>query len=241
MEIRVLHWYYDIMNLYGEYGNVKILEKHLKDQGLKVVVDKKTVNEDINLNDYDFVYIGAGTEDNQMFIMQDIMKYKEQLKEYIDSENVALFTGNSYEILGKRINEKEALGIFDFETTVLKDRITSDVIYKSKYLKKKVVGFVNKMTNIVHNLNPLFEVKFGIGENENKDIEGIKYKNFYGTHVSGPILVRNPEFLETVIRNIFLQKDKKLVYKKILYKNEKQGYELVLSELENRMNEKNKN
>ena len=48
MEIRVLHWYYDIMNLYGEYGNVKILEKHLKDQGLKVVVDKKTVNEDVS-------------------------------------------------------------------------------------------------------------------------------------------------------------------------------------------------
>ena len=239
MEIKILHWYYDIMNLYGEYGNIKILEKHLKDQKLKVIVDKKTVNEDVNLSEYDFIYIGAGTEDNQMFVMQDMMKYKEQLKEYIDSEKVALFTGNSYELLGKTIDGKETLGILDFETTTLKDRVTSDVIYKSKFLKKQAVGFVNKMSNIVHNLNPLFEVEFGIGENENKDIEGIKYKNFYGTHVSGPILVRNPEILEMLIRIICLKKDKSLVYKKREYKNEKQGYELVLSELKNRMNDKN--
>ena len=72
MEIKILHWYYDIMNLYGEYGNIKILEKHLKDQKLKVIVDKKTVNEDVNLSYYDFIYIGAGTEDNQMFVMRHI-------------------------------------------------------------------------------------------------------------------------------------------------------------------------
>lgn len=237
MEIKILHWYYDIMNLYGEYGNIKILEKHLEDQKLKVAVDKKTVNEEVKLNDYDFIYIGAGTEDNQMFVLQDMIKYKSQLKDYIDSEKVALFTGNSYEILGKNIDEKEALGILDFETKRLKDRLTSDVIYKNKFLKKRVVGFVNKMTNIVHNLNPLFEVEFGIGENENNDVEGVKYKNFYGTHVSGPILVRNPEVLEMIIRTICLKKDKNIVYKRKEYKNEKDGYELVLNELKNRMNE----
>ena len=237
MEIKILHWYYDIMNLYGEYGNIKILENHLKDQKLKVVVEKKTVKEDVKLDDYDFIYIGAGTEDNQMFVLQDMIKYKTQLKDYIDSEKVALFTGNSYEILGKSIDEVEALGILDFETKRLKDRVTSDVIYKNKFLKKRVVGFVNKMTNIVHNLNPLFEVEFGIGENENKDIEGIKYKNLYGTHVSGPILVRNPEVLEMIVRMICMKKDRNIIYKRKEYKNEKDGYELVLNELKNRMNE----
>lgn len=237
MEIKILHWYYDIMNLYGEYGNIKILEKHLKDQKLEVVVEKKTVKEDVKLDDYDFIYIGAGTEDNQMFVLQDMIKYKTQLKDYIDSEKVALFTGNSYEILGKSIDEVEALGILDFETKRLKDRVTSDVIYKNKFLKKRVVGFVNKMTNIVHNLNPLFEVEFGIGENENKDIEGIKYKNLYGTHVSGPILVRNPEILEMIVRMICMKKDRNIIYKRKEYKNEKDGYELVLNELKNRMNE----
>lgn len=235
MTIRILHWYYDIMNLYGEYGNIKVLEKHLQDQGVKVIVDRKTVNENIDLEEYDFIYIGAGTEDNQLFVMKDMKKHVEALKKYIDDEKVALFTGNSYEMLGKSIDSEAGLEIFDFETKILDDRKTADIIYKSKYLKNKVVGFVNKMTDIVHNLNPLFEVEFGIGENIKNDVEGIKYKNLYGTHVTGPILVRNPEMLEKLVRLICMQKDKNYVCKKIKYPNEKDGYDLVLSELRNRM------
>lgn len=236
MVVKILHWYYDIMNLYGEYGNIKVIEKHLQDQGVKVLVERKTVNETVNLEEYDFIYMGAGTEDNQLFVMKDMQKYAEALKKYIDNEKVALFTGNSYEMLGQKINDEKALGIFDFETQILNDRITSDVIYKSKFLKNKVVGFVNKMTNVVHNINPLFEVEFGIGENENNNAEGVKYKNLYGTHVTGPILVRNPEMLEKIVRLICMQKDKNYVCKKIKYPNEKEGYELVLNELKNRMN-----
>ncbi len=240
MVVKILHWYYDIMNLYGEYGNIKIIEKHLQDQGVQSIIDKKTVNEHINLDEYDFIYIGAGTEDNQTFVMNDMKKYAEALKKYIDSEKVALFTGNSYEMLGKKINEEEALGIFDFETKILEDRITSDVIYKSKFFKNRAVGFVNKMTNVTHNLNPLFEVEFGVGENQNNDTEGIKYKNLYGTHLTGPLLVRNPEILEKTVRLICMQKDRNYVCKKIKYTNEKEGYELVLNELKNRMGENKK-
>ena len=93
MEIKLLHLYYDIMNLYGEYGNIKILEQHLKDQGCEVIVDKKTINEDINFEQYDFVYIGSGTEKNQEIILKDIMeKHKDELKNAIEQEKVILLT-----------------------------------------------------------------------------------------------------------------------------------------------------
>ena len=46
MEVKILHLYSDIMNLYGEYGNIKILEKHLKDQGFEVIIDRKTIGEE---------------------------------------------------------------------------------------------------------------------------------------------------------------------------------------------------
>lgn len=125
-------------------------------------------------------------------------------------------------------------GIFDFEVQREKDRETSDVIYKSKFLNNKVIGFINKATKIYHNMNPFFEVLFGVGENENNDYEGIKYKNLYGTHVSGPILVRNPEFLKLIVETICKKSKKGFKYQEIEYKNEVEGYELVLSELENR-------
>jgi CobQ-like glutamine amidotransferase family enzyme len=161
-----------------------------------------------------------------------------------------LATGNAYEMFGKQITlEKrdnigkddiisEGLGIVDFDVIRLKDRITSDIIYSSNYLDNKVVGFINKMSEINHNLNPLFKVEFGIGENNKNDYEGVKFKNFFGTYVIGPILVRNPELLNKIVEQICMSIDDKFVLKEIEYDIEKKAYELVLTELENRKNKR---
>ena len=231
MNVKILHLYYDLMNLYGEYGNMKILERHLRDSGVNVEVDKKTVGDEICLKDYDFIYMGAGTERNQLVALNDFKKYAEDFKEYVKADKYALFTGNSFELIGKKIEDKEALNILDFEVTKTSDRKTSDVIFKSKFFKNEVVGFINKMSNITNNHNPLFEVVFGIGENENNDYEGIKYKHVYGTYISGPLLVRNPEILNTLILGICEMKDSNFKCKVNKYENEEEGYELVLSEL----------
>lgn len=234
MAIKLLHMYHDIMNLYGEYGNIKILEKHIKDQGYDVVVDEKTAGDYINLRDYDFVYIGSGTERNQDVVLEDLIRFKDELKGLIEEDNIFLCTGNSYEMFGKSIDDKEGLNIFDFEVSRTGDRITSDVIYASIYLKNKIVGFINKMGVITHNLNPFFNVEFGVGENEQNNNEGVKYKNFYGTYVIGPILVRNPELLEMLVKKICEKRDNEFKYKKIEYENENKSYKIVLEELSKR-------
>lgn len=238
MQVKLLHLYYDIMNLYGDYGNVVILKKYLEDQGASVVLDKKTIGDEINVKEYDFIFIGSGTERSLDRVLLDLSKYKDDIKEYIDEKRILLATGNSFEMFGKSIDSKEALGIFDFEVKRDKDRTTSDVIYKSQYLKKEVVGFINKGTKMYHNMNPFFEVEFGIGENENNDYEGVKYKNFYGTHLSGPVLARNPDFAMTIVAEIMKDVKTNFKLKKVNYQNEIDGYELVLSELRKRKESK---
>ena len=99
--IKMLHLYYDIMNLYGDYGNISILKKHIEDQGFEVTLDKKTLGEDIYFNEYDFIFIGSGTEKNLDVILNDIRRYKAEIKEFIDKEKVILLTGNSFEIFRK--------------------------------------------------------------------------------------------------------------------------------------------
>jgi CobQ-like glutamine amidotransferase family enzyme len=94
------------------------------------------------------------------------------------------------------------------------------------------------MSEINHNLNPLFKVEFGIGENNKNDYEGVKFKNFFGTYVIGPILVRNPELLNKIVEQICMSIDDKFVLKEIEYDIEKKAYELVLTELENRKNKR---
>lgn len=236
--MKILHLYYDLLNLYGEYGNVAIMKKHLEDQGFEVTIDKKTLGDEINFNDYDFIYMGCGTEKNLDVAMKDLKRYANEINNAIENKKVFLCTGNSFEMFGKKIDDEEGLAIFDYETTRLKDRVTSDVIYKSKYFENKVVGFVNKMTEMFQNMSPLFEIEFGVGENHRNDYEGVKYINFYGTHVSGPILSRNPEFLKKLVIEICKGKDKKFEYKDISYEFEDKGYELVLSELTKRKENK---
>lgn len=234
MKINILHMYYDFLNLYGEYGNVLIMKKHLEDQGFEVEVDKKTVGDDIDFEKYDFIYMGCGTERNLDYVLEDLKKYTNKINLAIEDKKVILATGNSFEMFGKSIDKKDGLCILDYETIRLSDRVTSDVIYKSKFFENKVVGFVNKMTEMYHNMSPLFEVEFGIGENKRNDFEGVKYLNFYGTHVSGPILARNPEFLKVLVTEVCKRVDKKFKYKDIDYPYESAGYELVLNELEKR-------
>ena len=38
MKITIAHLYYDLLNLYGECGNVRILKKILEEQNVDVVV-----------------------------------------------------------------------------------------------------------------------------------------------------------------------------------------------------------
>ena len=57
MEYKILHLYHDLMNLYGESGNVRALARHLSDQGFQVVVDRKSVGDEIDFSQYGFVYI----------------------------------------------------------------------------------------------------------------------------------------------------------------------------------------
>lgn len=117
-------------------------------------------------------------------------------------------TGNSFEMLGKTITDSDGkvydgLGIYDFTVTEQnKRRITGDIVYTSDILTKPIVGFVNKCSEIKGIKNHLFTVKHGLGDYENAKAEGLKDKNLFATHVTGPIMIKNPHFLEYIALQI---------------------------------------
>lgn len=234
MKIKVLHLYYDLMNLYGEYANLLLLEKHLIDQGADVVIDKKTLGEKIELGKYDFVFIGEGTERNRDLVLKDLLRYKDDLINYIEDNKYLLMTGITYEMLGKSIDNNEALGIFDFRTISTKNRITSDVILKSETFDKPSIGFINTSSKVIDNENSLFQIIKVSGESEEKiDFinEGFHYKKTFGTFLTGPILVRNPHILKYFVTNLCEEKNENFIYNEIEYKDEQDSYNLAINEL----------
>ena len=213
--------------MYGENGNIKALKKHLEEQDVKVKIHFLTIDDDIDFNKYDLVYIGAGTEDNQKIVLPHLMKYKKEIKKAIDDNKFFLITGNAINFFGKHIIDKngkkiKTLNIFDYYVKEEDFRMIDEGIMKCSFLKNIVIGFQNQNTVLRDNKNPMFEVVKGIGSYPNSKTEGIKYNNFYGTYLVGPLLIRNPEFLKYFINEIM--KKNNLKYKKLDLKTEEKAY-----------------
>lgn len=218
MKLNILYLYPDLMNLYGEIGNIKAICHTLERHKIKPIVDKKSIDDEISFYDYDLIYIGSGTEKNRTIILKHLKKMDDMIKKAIEDKKFILATGNAYPLFGKTIldeNHKttEALEIFDYnESSTLKRVVKeSTLIYSS--IKKPIYGFENHDNEIIHKKNTLFEN------------EGFHYNNFYGTYLIGPILIRNPEFLKHLIKKVVLQKYPKFKFQKWELSLEKKAYE----------------
>ena len=204
MQIKILHLYHDFMNLYGEYGNVRLLTKALEGKGCEVAVDKKTVTDTaIYFTDYDFIYCGAGTESKRTYALNHLKGFKDSLKSAFDNSKTILFTGNSWEMLGKSITLAdgtvlEGINLFDFEAKEQNTkRLTGDIKAKSEFLSTELIGFINKCSSVENVTSPLFTLTMK-PESFAFENEGIHEKNLFGTQIVGPVLVKNPEFCEYI-------------------------------------------
>lgn len=228
-EIHIAYLYYDFLNLYGENGNIKILKKQLENQGLTVYVHFLTLNDELHFKDYDLVYIGAGTEDNQKIALNHLLTYQNDIKEYIEDNKFVLATGNALELFGKciktSIKDYEALHIFDYYTKEEEFRMIDECIFTCDFLEEPLIGFQNQYTVTRDIKNYLFDVKRGIGSYPKSGKEGFHYKNFYGTYLIGPIMIRNPHFLEYFIKELVLNKYSDFEFKEFDLEIEKKAYQ----------------
>ena len=207
MKITIAHLYYDLLNLCGECGNVRILKKVIEEQGIEV-------------DEYDIVYIGMGINENLLIANEHLKNYKDELKNAIDNNKFFLCTGNSYELFGNKINNIESLGIFDFNSYYLDEKETMEVDAETEYVDDKVIGFINKVSSNDNVTNSFLKMNL-----EDKTMqEGIKYNNFIGTYTLGPILVRNPELLKKFVENIIHSKDENYNIKPFNLKIFEQAY-----------------
>lgn len=196
--MKILHLFHDLMNLYGDYANVLALERALVQKGETVEIIRQSVDDKLDF-DADFIYIGSGTERNQKVALEYLTPYVEEIKSALQ-HSILLATGNSFEMFGSKITDRDdkeysGLRLFDFTIKEGTERIVTDSVVN--FDGKDVIGFVNKASQIYGDVKQMFTVKQGAGNSENNpDVEGIHDGNFYGTHIIGPLLIRNPFMTE---------------------------------------------
>lgn len=202
--IKIAHLYYDLMNYYGEQGNVLALKTAIEYAGFKVNIKTLSVDDEIDFEKYDIFYMGMGTKRNQEIVRKDILKYKDKIENVIDKK-MFIMTGNSYELFGKKIDDKKCLGVFNFESKTT-DRIVGEQVFKSDIIKETIIGFQNRFSSNNIKDNYLFEVIKGTGNDSESKVEGIHKNNFFGTYLLGPILIRNPYFKDALLKYIGIDK-----------------------------------
>lgn len=227
--IKIAHLYYDLMNLYGDNGNIKALKYQLENQGIKAEISFLTLGDEINFDNYDVFYIGPGTDYNQKLVLKDIIKYKKQIKESINKNKFFLITGNALDLFGKYIltenNKKiKTLNIFDYYSKEESFRLVDETVAKCDYSDNYILGFQNQNSTIHELTNPLFSIVKGIGNYPNSTTEGIIFNNFIGTYLIGPILVRNPDLLKYLVKKIISAKKDNFKFKKFDLKLESSAH-----------------
>ena len=129
-KFKIAYLYYDLMNLYGENGNIRYLEKRLKEQNIDVQIELLSIPDKIDYEKYDFYYIGAGSEENEILVLKDMLKQKTEIINAINSKKFFLATGNALELFGKTIviNNETYKGInaYGYESTPEKERIVGE-------------------------------------------------------------------------------------------------------------------
>lgn len=198
------------------------------------------MGDEVDFSQYAFVYIGSGTERNQKVALLDLHRHREQLAEQINGDAVFLLTGNAFEMLGEKIlgadNQLyDGLGLASFTVTEHPDRrYTGDAVCVSDWYAKPILGFVNKCSELEHVETPLFDIRMGEGNKRGDSKEGIRLHNLLGTHLTGPVLVKNPHFMSYLIKLIGGRVEG-FAYQEIIYEHELRGYEVTLAELMQRM------
>ncbi|KAA9301756.1 MULTISPECIES: type 1 glutamine amidotransferase [Aerococcus] len=206
MTLRICHLYGNLMNTYGDNGNLLMLQYLAKEKGETVETDLVSLNDPFDPEAYDLVFFGGGQDYEQSLVAKDIQKKKAPLTQYIESGGVVVAICGGFQLLGHYyINAQhqrlEGLGAIDYYTETEANRLIGDIeIYNDRF-DLSLKGYENHAgrTYLGPGVQALGQVQSGFGNNGQDQTEGCLYKNTFCSYFHGPLLVRNPQLTDIII------------------------------------------
>jgi len=211
MELRIAHLYPDLLNLYGDRGNLMTLARRARWRGMAVTVDELRLHDPLRPGEHDLYFIGGGEDRQQRLAADDLRGAKgAALREAAAAGAVVLGVCGGYQLLGHayRPSEGEELigvGLLDLTTVhpgPAARRLIGNIVIRSPLLGgATLVGFENHggRTQLGPGARPLGEVVRGFGNNGADRTEGAVTGHVYGTYLHGPLLPKNPRFADHLI------------------------------------------
>lgn len=76
--MRIAHLYPDLLNLYGDRGNIMCLQYRCRQRGIQVTVDEISVGDPFDHTKYDLLFIGGGQDFEQEVLLEDLHRGKDE-------------------------------------------------------------------------------------------------------------------------------------------------------------------
>lgn len=206
----IAHMLPDLLNLYGDGGNVRILEQRLRWRGIPVEVRRIQHGEAVDFSQVDLVFMGGGPDREQKLASEQLLAMRDELAVYVEGDGPLLAICGGYQILGRQWlwgDELVAgLGLIDMETRrpgTSADRLIDNMVLESPLAAHPVVGYENHAgrTYLGEGVEGFGRVvsSCGHGNNDDDRVEGARYKNVVGTYSHGPLLSKNPEVADWLL------------------------------------------
>lgn len=201
----IAHLYPELLNLYGDSGNILVLRKRLEWRGMCCDVHEVHMEDHLSLSGVDLVFIGGGSDREQRIVCNHLRRMRSELASFVEDGGTLLAVCGGYQLLGHSycMGDKEVRGLslVDLYTDRGSPRLVGNIAVRSRISPLSIVGYENHggRTHLGAGVEPLGDVLHGFGNDGESGHEGCLYKNVVGTYVHGPLLPKNPGVADWLI------------------------------------------
>ena len=204
-KIVVGHLYPDLLNLYGDRGNIQCIMKRCEWRGIDAETIEYGLEDKVNFSNRE-----------QMIVCQRLQEIREDFEAYVESDGVVIAVCGGYQLLGHYYQtdqgKMEGLHLVDIYTEQKPGRLIDNIVLKSELFDMPVVGFENHGGRTKIGNNKAFgKVLYGSGNDGESGYEGVIYKNVIGTYLHGPLLPKNPQVCDYLIERALERKYKEKI------------------------------
>lgn len=198
MKLTIGHLFPDLLNLYGDRGNIRCMAKRLEWRGIESEVREYRLGDKVNFDECDLFLLGGGSDREQKIVCRELCTIRTDFKKYVEDLGVVIAICGGYQLLGSYYqigNEKiEGLELVDLYTKQGEGRLIGNITIQSNLFEMPITGFENHggRTYLGNSVKPLGKVVHGHGNDDTSGYEGVQYKNVIGTYLHGPLLPKNP-------------------------------------------------
>ena len=210
-KITIGHLYPDLLNLYGDRGNIACMMQRCIWRGIEAETKEFNLGDKIDFSEVDIVLLGGGSDREQELVCGFLKDIKDDFKAYVEDGGVVLAVCGGYQLLGKyyKTNKKtiEGLSILDITTEWQPERLIRNIVLNSPLFEQPVVGFENHGgRTYIGDHTPFGKVFYGLGNTGKSGYEGVIYKNVIATYLHGPLLPKNPQVCDYLLEKALQRK-----------------------------------